>query len=167
MFDLQGFLQLYPIKDPSNDTYMNDNAPPFIPEEEHKVFQGCSDREPKRTHSTESPRCLLFTRKQVQGIKKPSLVWNFYTKMTEDTVQCTVCSKIYIARKGTTTSLMKHLRTSHLDYCVEWEKENVSLFDQKMMEGDVISEEHPIWKYYSYINIGQYVCSSELMTLKN
>jgi hypothetical protein len=142
-----------------NDIYIHDNVAPFVPGEESIVVkEEGSDSKSKRMTDRKLSRCLLFNRKQVQGIKKPSLVWNFYTKMTEDTVQCKVCSKIYIARKGTTTSLMKHLRTSHLDYCIDWEKDHIALFDRKMMENDAVPQEHPIWKYYNYIEMGQYVC---------
>ena len=142
-----------------NDIYMHANLLPFIPGEESTVVkEEVNDSKSKRIPNRKLSRCLLFTRKQVQGIKKPSLVWNFYTKMTEDTVQCKVCSKIYIARKGTTTSLMKHLRTSHLDYCIDWEKEHIALFDRKMMESDDVPQEHPIWKYYNYMDMGEYVC---------
>lgn len=113
----------------------------------------------KKTFTKKGDSCLLFTRKQVQGTKKPSLVWNFYTKMTEDTVQCKVCSKIYIARKGTTTSLMKHLRTSHLDYCKLWERENIAAFDAKVLQGGTDTfYQHPIWMHYNLVEIGKYLC---------
>lgn len=86
--------------------------------------------------------------KTKKGGKKPSKVWNFFTK-TEDPKQskCNLCEQI-INSCGNTTNLNKHLKSRHaLEYGLNESTGDrcylkKELFDEANQESEYINEEN-------------------------
>ena len=103
---------------------------------------------------------LLFSTKKFPGAPKPSIVWNFFHMITQDSTQCKICDKIYITPKGCTSAMKRHLKVNHGEYCKRW------LLQQQAATNDTTNtntdtattENHPIWKHYEEIENDTYQC---------
>ena len=114
----------------------------------------------KDKNEAASAEDMLFSTKKFPGAPKPSIVWNFFQMITQDSTQCKICDKIYITPKGCTSAMKRHLKVNHADYCKRWFEE-ASKSREAFSTNDTLantSEEHPIWKHYEEIENDTFNC---------
>ena len=102
---------------------------------------------------------LLFSTKKFPGAPKPSIVWNFFQMITQDSTQCKICDKIYITPKGCTSAMKRHLKVSHGEHCKRWLQDAAAAVSNEANANDAItSNQHPIWKHYEEIESDNFQC---------
>ena len=69
----------------------------------------------------------------------PSVVWNFFTMVTDDSSRCKMCDTICTHHQGSTTGMRRHLVRYHQVECQKF---------LGQLEELELSENHPIWQRF-------------------
>ena len=143
-----------------NPTEESDN---FLSYKDPKQLQGGSERRrmeinkiSKKLRKDKEKQLVMFSKQKGPRVGTPSIAWNFFELVNPNAAKCLICEVLVTTTFSSTSGLLKHLKSRHLEFCERWEIDNVQNFDHSILDD---SETHPIHQHFKKMEKGTWSCN--------